>query len=256
MRYTDHQVDSQLLDQPIFTGDPRNPINMRQIAPRLGLRDSMSKLKWRPRSPWDRVRYSRAAKARRAEEDFLAEYLGVLVPRRCQMGVFAAKIHFEQYLKVFANPVGHRMLGDSLFIHISREDLLAQAVSIHFANLTGRWDIDDSVLTTPAAQPNFFDPATIDRITVDLAEQDSGWRIFLARSSRFRMSISYEQLCQDPLGFVSSVARRIGIDPATLRQGYTEAGAMLQDDPGLPSKREVAQHYLDSQLQFKPGFPR
>lgn len=69
------------------------------------------------------------------------------------------------------------------------------------------------------------------------------------------MSISYEQLCQDPLGFVSSVARRIGIDPATLRQGYTEVGAMLQDDPALPSKREVAQHYLDSRLQFKPRFP-
>ena len=78
MRYSEHQVSSELLDQPAFAGAPRklficstprsgsyllcryminaglgvpheyfNPIIMRQIAPRFGLGDDVAPLKWR-----------------------------------------------------------------------------------------------------------------------------------------------------------------------------------------------------------------
>ena len=65
------------------------------------------------------------------------------------------------------------------------------------------------------------------------------------------MSISYEQLCKDPTGFVAAIAQRVGIDPRTLRQGYTEpVTPSREDDPALPSRSEVVQRYLASVGKF------
>ncbi len=185
MRYSEHQVSSELLDQPDFAGAPKklficstprsgsyllcryminaglgvpheyfNPIIMRQIAPRFGLERDVAPLKWRPRNRMDRLPFPPPARV--AEMAFLEKYLAALIPRRCQNGIFAAKIHFGQFLKVLDNPVGRKLLDGGVFIHLYREDLLKQAVSTHFANLTGRWGIDDTVTTAPAASPGFL----------------------------------------------------------------------------------------------------
>jgi LPS sulfotransferase NodH len=271
MRYTEAQVTSELLDQPEFHGQPTkifilstprsgsymlcrhminaglgvpheyfNPIIMRQIAPRLGL--SPDGLQWRAYSRWDRLGFGRAARA--AERDFLAKYIAALIPRRCQHGIFAAKMHFDQYFTVLNNPVGWRLLDGGLFIHLYREDLLRQAVSAYFSFVTGRWGIDDTVTTAPVPQSDLFDVASLQRMLTELAEADREWRLLLAQNGLAAMSISYERLCNDTSGFVAAIARRLGIDPATLRHGYSEGSEPVQDDPSLPSKSEVVRHYL------------
>jgi LPS sulfotransferase NodH len=275
-RYTELQISSELLDQPQFLGEskkificstPRtgsyllcrcminaglgvpheyfNPIVIRQIAPRLGLKESVSGLEWWPHGRRDRL-LLRSKRMRAAELDFLQKYLTILIPKRCQGGVFAAKIHFRDFRRVLDNPVGFGLLDGGLFIHLFREDMLKQAVSEHFAQLTGRWGIDDTVTTTPAVNPNFFDYKAIDRILNDLSEQDRDWRVFLARNGSVPMSISYEKLCEDPFGFVAAIARRLGTDPNTLRRSYSETVSPSASDPMLPSKGEVAQRYLAS----------
>jgi LPS sulfotransferase NodH len=273
MRYSEEQLNSELLDQKTTSGEmarrificstPRsgsymlcryminaglgvpheyfNPIIMRQIAARLGL-TQVSHLEWRRRSPRDYLPFGRAARA--AEVRFLNDYLAVLVPRRCQGGIFAAKIHFDHYLKVLDNSIGYNLLGGGFFVHIYREDLLAQAVSTHFANLTGRWGIDDTITTVPALRPDFFDIAAIDRILEQLAEQDTGWRLFFNRNGLSTISISYERLCADPFGIVASIARHVGIDADALRRGYTEQASPVKNDDSLPSKYAVIQRYL------------
>lgn len=279
MRYSEQQMNSELLDQPQFTGTPRkificstprsgsymlcrfmieaglgvpheyfNPIIMRQMAPRFGLGAQVAPLKWRHRSPLDHLPPRKGA--RDAEIAFLEDYIAAVIPRRCQGGIFAAKIHFGQYLKVLDNPVGWRLLDGGLFIHLYREDLLKQAVSTHFANLTGRWSVDDTVTTTPAERPDFFDSAAIGRTLEGLAEEDHGWRVFLASNGLAPMSISYERLCQDPFTFLAAIARRLGIDPATLRQGYQETEPHAENDPTLPSKSEAAARYLAAVRQL------
>ena len=150
MRYTERQMTGELLDQPAFAGEPKklficstprsgsyllcrymintglgvprryfNPIIMRQIAPRLGLGPAIEGLKWRRRSPLDRLPFGKAA--RTAEVNFLEKYVAALVPRRSQQGVFAAKLHFEQYTKVLDNPVGWKLLNGGIFVHLYRE---------------------------------------------------------------------------------------------------------------------------------------
>lgn len=271
MRYSEPQLSSELLDQPAFCGTPLkvficstarsgsymlcrymvnaglgvpheyfNPIIMREIAPRLGLQQ-VSRLKWRPRSPWNDL-FGKAARS--AEVNFLGDYLGALVPRRCQSGVFAAKIHFDHYLKVLDNEVGSALLDGGLFIHLYREDLLAQAVSTHFANLTGRWGVDETITTVPAAHPNFFDVEMINRHVEQIAEQNRGWRVFFGRNGLSILSMSYERLCADPYGFVALISRRLGLDPDRLRRGYAEPASSPESDARLPSKRDVTRHYL------------
>jgi LPS sulfotransferase NodH len=272
-RYTELQISSDILDQPAFSGEPRkificstprtgsyllcryminaglgvpheyfNPFVINQIAPRIGLDDASRKLSWRPRGRKDRLGLRRAE--RDAEQAFLERYLETLAPRRCQGGVFAAKIHFRDFRQVLDNPVGHRLLDGGLFVYLYREDLLSQAVSEHFGQLTGRWGIDDAVTTPPAPGGDFFDVAAIDRAVKDLSEQERGWRVFLARSGASPMSISYEKLCEDPFSFVAAIARRVGVDPATLRRGYSETAAQVAGDAHLPSKAEAARRYL------------
>jgi LPS sulfotransferase NodH len=281
MRYTETQMTGELLDQPEFGGEPIkvficstprsgsymlcryminaglgvpheyfNPIIMRLIAPRLGLEHSVAGLKWRHRSLRDRLPFNWPDRV--AETDFLAKYIAALLPRRCQCGVFAAKIHFDQYFTVLANPVGRRLLNGGLFIHLFREDLLRQTISRNFSYATGRWGDDDSVTTAPMPQSDLLDVRGIDREMATLADEDREWRVLLARNGLSPMSISYEQLCQNPSGFVAAIARRLDIDPATLRQGYSEPIAPSQgNDPGLPSKADVARRYLAAVRQIR-----
>ena len=274
MRYTELQISSELLDQPQASGEPTkificstprsgsyflcrqmihaglgvpheyfNPIVMGQMAPRLGLENDIRGLTWWPRGWKDRL-LLRRRRAPAAELAFLRKYVSFLMARRCQGGVFAAKVHFRDFRRTLNNPIGDALLENALFIQLHREDILKQAVSEHFGQLTGRWGIDDSVTTTPAANPNFFDPDAVDRALNDLADQDRGWRVFFARRGVIPLSISYERLVEDPSAFLSTIARRIGIDPATLRRGYGETATAGLPDPALPSKDEVARHYL------------
>ena len=178
MRYTENQMTSELLDQPRFTGEPTkificstprsgsymlcryminaglgvpheyfNPVIMRQIAPRLGLEKGIEKLKWRRRTLRDRLPFRQADRV--AEEDFLARYMTVLIPRRCQGGIFAAKIHFEDYVTVLDNPVGRKLLDGGCSCISFARICCKQAVSRNYSYVTGRWGIDDTVSTRP-----------------------------------------------------------------------------------------------------------
>jgi LPS sulfotransferase NodH len=280
MRYTEAQMSSELLDQPEFTGTPTkificstprsgsymlcryminaglgvpheyfNPVIMRQIAPRFGLGEEVKELKWRHKSLKDRLPFR--LPDRIAEEDFLARYIAVMIPRRCQRAIFAAKIHFDQFFTVLNNPVGLKLLDGGSFIYLFREDLLRQAVSRNFSYVTGRWGDDDAVMTDPITHSDLLEVSGIDRELETLAEEDRSWRAFLARNGLSPMTISYEQLCRDPARFITAIARRLGIDPGTLQQGYSEPIAASQGDyPGLPSKSEVVRRYLTAVRQI------
>jgi LPS sulfotransferase NodH len=284
-QYSELQISSEILDQPEFREAPRkviicstprsgsyllcryminaglgvpheyfNPIVIGQIAPRLGFDDSINALRWMPRGRKDLLSLRRSERA--AELDFLGKYLKVLIPRRCQGGVFAAKVHYRDFRRVLDNPAGYDLLNGALFVHLYREDVLRQAVSEHFSQLTGRWGIDDTVTTTPAEKPDFFDVEAIDGILDDFSEQDRNWRLFMARNGVVPMSIAYEKLCEDPFGFVCAIAGRLGIDAGSLTQGYSETAPVSQADRALPSKSEVARHYLASRPKTRERFTR
>ena len=272
-RYSELEISSAALDQPACEGAPQrlficstprsgsyllcryminaglgvpheyfNPVVIHQMAPRLGLADEVRPLEWLPRGRRDRLMLRRAARA--AEADFLPKYLRILQQRRCQGGVFAAKIHFRDFVRVLDNPAGHSLLAGAHFVFLYREDMLKQAISEHVGQLTGRWGIDDTVTTTPSAKPDFFDIAAIDRALQDISEQERGWRLFLARHGAVPHSMSYETLAAAPFDAVLAIAERLGISRSALRQGYSEAVAPSESDTAVPDKADIARHYL------------
>jgi Stf0 sulphotransferase len=229
-----------------------NPVIMRDIAPRLGLKKDIKHLKWRARGLRDRLPF--VTMERLAEIKFLSKYLKALIPRRCQYGIFAAKIHFDQYTKILDNPVGRDLLQNGFFIYIFREDLLRQAVSRNFAYITGRWGIDDAVTTVPMPQSDLLDPKGVDRELETLADEDRGWRLFLARNGLSPLTISYEQFCKEPTRLVAKIAECVGIDPKALRQGYHEPiSSAGESDPKLPSRVEVTERYLAAMREIHPA---
>ena len=64
--------------------------------------------------------------------------------------------------------------------------MLNQAISERFAQLTGRWGIDNTITTVPATNPDFFDLESIDRTMQDLSQQERGWRSFYAEKVSFQ----------------------------------------------------------------------
>jgi len=133
LRYTELQISSELLDQPESAGQPKkilicstprsgsyllcryminaglgvpheyfNPIVMLQMAPRLGLEGDIRGLTWWPDSWKDRLLFRRR-RGRAAELAFLGKYLGFLMARRCQGGVFAAKVRWVGQTVVVAS---------------------------------------------------------------------------------------------------------------------------------------------------------
>ena len=283
MRYTEAQITSEMLDQPAFTGTPAkificstprsgsymlcryminaglgipheylNPVIMRQIAPRLGLGSEIEGLKWRSPGRRDRLPFGKADRA--AEIAYLEKYIDTLIPLRCQNGIFAAKIHFDQYIRVLDNRIGRKLFDGGLFIYLFREDLLQQAVSRNYAYLTGQWGIDDTVTTLPARQSDLLGVKAIDRELHTLADEDRGWRIFLAKNGLSPISLSYEQLCKDPNLVLAEIAVRLGINPQALSYAYNEKVSRVDEaDPRLPKKGEVIDRYLTAVREIR-GF--
>ena len=106
-------------------------------------------------------------------------------------------------------------------------------------------------------QSDLLDVHGIDREMQTLADEDREWRVFLARNGHATMSMSYEQLCKDPPGFVAAIAQRLGIDSNALQQGYSELIAPSREDAtNLPSKHEIALRYLAAVRQQRAAITR
>jgi LPS sulfotransferase NodH len=274
MRYTEADISSKTLDQRCYTETPKklfilstprsgsyflcrhminaglgvpheyfNPIVMRLIAPRLSLGDSITGLNWWNHGLRDTLFLRRTE--RRDEADFLVKYTNAIVPIRCQNEIFAAKIHYRDYRRVLDNGFGHRLFENSFFIHLYRGDMLRQAISEYFAQLTGKWGIDEAVTTQPHPNPDFFDVAKIDDCLNDLSDQDRNWRVFLARNGLPSISISYEQLCRSPNAILKQIACLISVDAALLRPGYIEEQTS-DSKPDNINKEEARRRYLAS----------
>ena len=120
----------------------------------------------------------------RLQSDVVARqaYMGALLGLRTVNGIFSAKMHWGQYASYLNNTEGDALLQKSHFIHLYREDLLAQAISFHISRQTGRWGLGMERDTVPAERPRFFDLDLIEENLKALAEADMNWRLFFAHN--------------------------------------------------------------------------
>ena len=108
-----------------------------------------------------------------------------------------------------------RMLGIEHYIHIYREDKVAQAVSLVIAIQSGLWHLNrDGTVREGQAEPRNlqYDEAAISRELHMLEAEDHGWRTWFDAQSITPTRLSYEMLASDPRAALQVTLAEIGQD--------------------------------------------
>lgn len=107
-----------------------------------------------------------------------------------------------------------RAFGGLAFVHLSRGDLLAQAISLVRARQTGLWhrapDGSDVERLGPPRSPH-YDPAAIGAELAQLQQDAAHWDTWLAREGITPVKLTYEALAADPSAALALVCRALGI---------------------------------------------
>ena len=115
--------------------------------------------------------------------------------------------------------------GKILYVHLAREDKLAQAVSMVRAEQTGLWHIapDGTELERLAAprEPE-YDFERIARKVAQLEHCDAAWQTWFDEQGIDPLRIGYESLSANPADAVSRICKALGVPqpaPDTLKPG-------------------------------------
>jgi LPS sulfotransferase NodH len=148
---------------------------------------------------------------------------------RTPNGVFGAKLMWgaqdrltELCAHLHPRPAGDHLallraeFGDVRFVHLRREDTLAQAVSWLRAEQTGVWfeggdgEIAGGGGDRPAPAPVFVrDDLT--RLLRTAAAHDAAWQQWFGAHGVEPLRLTYEQLDADPAGTTTAVLRHLGL---------------------------------------------
>jgi len=121
--------------------------------------------------------------------------------------------------------------GQTRFIHLTRLDKLAQAISLVKAQQTGLWHraADASELErTSTPRPPVYDADAIRRAVSEVTELESAWTEWFDQQSISALRITYEDLSSDATTALSKVLDALGLDPA-LAEGIQPPVAQLAD---------------------------
>ncbi len=109
-----------------------------------------------------------------------------------------------------------RAFGHVLYIHLSRENKLAQAISLIKAEQTGLWHIapDGTEIerVAPPQEPRY----DFERIQQELAEleaYDAAWNVWFVKQGIVPLRVGYESLSGDPAATLASICEALGVPP-------------------------------------------
>lgn len=109
-----------------------------------------------------------------------------------------------------------KALGPTLYIHLSRQDKLAQAISLVRAEQSGLWhraaDGTERERTAPPRTP-IYDAARIAEAVGELQTDDAAWTDFFAARGLRPLRLTYERLTDDPKKALSEILSALGGDP-------------------------------------------
>jgi trehalose 2-sulfotransferase len=192
-------------------------------------------------------------------EAFAADYVEAV--RRAARGrsdvsgirVMYENLHEMSELLVRSLPAGSglsdpiaQVFGRPLYIHLSREDKVAQAISLFKAEYSGLWHIspdgEEIERTAPHKEP-FYDGPRIAALVDSLTGDDAGWDAWFAQHELRPLRVSYEEMACKPHAALSDILSRIGMDPST--------AASLPISTGKLSDRQSA----DWSRRFRSEYP-
>lgn len=106
------------------------------------------------------------------------------------------------------------------YIHLSRQDKLAEAVSYLRAEQTGLWhgrpDGTDLEKIAPT-MPEGYDADALTQRMTELTAWDNAWKQWFEENSVIPLRLTYEGLAEDPQNTLAQVLVYIGQDPEIAR---------------------------------------
>jgi len=110
-----------------------------------------------------------------------------------------------------------RAFGSGLYIHLSRQDRVAQAVSRLKAEQSGLWHVDadgtERERTMPPRPPRYDAEGIADYIA-ETEAHEVAWADWFARNDIAPFEITYETLSADPQSVLAGLLAALGRDPA------------------------------------------
>jgi LPS sulfotransferase NodH len=106
--------------------------------------------------------------------------------------------------------------GPTLYIHLSRSDKVAQAVSLVRAEQSGLWHLaaDGSVFEgTASPQPNVYDGRRLAEVVGELKSDDAAWDDFFTSHGIEPLRLVYETMTPDPHAALATILAVLGRDP-------------------------------------------
>jgi LPS sulfotransferase NodH len=150
--------------------------------------------------------------------DELSEILGRIYP-----GLSSDRARFE------------KAFGKVLYIHLSRENKLAQAVSLVKAEQTGLWHVapDGTEIErlAPPKDPE-YDFERIAREVAELESYDTAWNTWFAEQGVSPVRVGYETLSADPAATLVRICEALGIQPPNV-DDVKPGVAKLADETSL-----------------------
>lgn len=141
-----------------------------------------------------------------------------------------------------------KAFGRILYIHLSREDKLAQAISLVKAEQTGLWHIapDGTEIErlAPPQEPH-YDFARINREVLELESYDRAWNSWFAAQGIEPLRIGYETLSANPAAALIGICKALGIQPPNARE-VSPGVAKLSDETSLDWMRRYRSDAGDS----------
>lgn len=165
-----------------------------------------------------------------APDAFEAAYLeGVIAEGSDASGRFALRLMAEnrpelsaKLALLFPGLTGDRArfesaFGPCLFLHLPRQDKLAEAISLIRARQTGLWhrsaDGSERERTAPP-QPAVYDEEQIAETLAQLESFDAGWNTWFAAEAIEPLRLSYEALAADPQAELARILHALAENPA------------------------------------------
>ena len=128
-----------------------------------------------------------------------------------------------------------KAFGRTLYIHLSREDKLAQAISLVKAEQTGLWHIapDGTEIErlAPPEEPQ-YDFARIKLEVQELESYDTAWNSWFAAQGIEPLRIGYETLSANPAAALTGICEALGVQSPNARDVSPDV-AKLADETSL-----------------------
>jgi LPS sulfotransferase NodH len=160
-------------------------------------------------------------------------------------GLFGCRIMWESMAELLSRldvlypglPGGaapiEQAFGPTLYVHLTRADKAAQAVSLLKALQSGLWhrNSDGTVREGPdQPQATSYDAALIAEHFDRLSQHDGAWRAWFAESGITPVTVGYDALIADPQLAVAEILSALGLDRARASNVKPRTAKLAEDD--------------------------